>query len=228
MNIEDRYRYGQGYSDYLVSTFTRHLDPARIRLVFEIGSRDGADAVLLSRTLDAQVHTFECNPLVLEMCRKNLAGHERVTLVERAAWKENGPIRFYPVVETRIAGVPTPVRVGASSCFRAKDDYLEQYVQSDCFVEAVRIDDYCRQNNLAAPDLICMDVQGAALQVLQGMGKLLGSVRYIITELERKAIYHGQSLYTEVDLFLKRQGFRRVVEVPRDGWFSDFMYCRFS
>jgi hypothetical protein len=71
-----------------------------------------------------------------------------------------------------------------------------------------------------------MDLQGAELHALRGLGDAISGVKYIISEIERKPIYYGQDLLPEVDDYLRERGFTQAVEVHRDDWFSDYLYLR--
>ncbi|MGD8358702.1 MAG: FkbM family methyltransferase [Lysobacterales bacterium] len=118
------------------------------------------------------------------------------------------------------------MNTGASSCFRARNDYLQRYEQDRILVPAVRLDDYCREYDIRSIDLLCVDVQGAALQVLRSLGDQLRQVRNLIIELEHRPLYHGQSLFTECDEFLVRNGFQQKSRISRDDWFGDYLYVR--
>ena len=211
---------------YLQPCFTQHIDQDAVSTLFEVGSRDGQDAIQLRDAYQGRVYAFECNPEAVALCRKNLSGQHDITLVEQAAWHENATIPFYPVTESRMNGRPRPTNIGASSCFRARDDYVELYIQSETEIEAVRLDDFCRQSGIEQVDMVCMDVQGAALQALQGMGEALANVRYLIVELERKEIYHGQSLFEEVREFLSAKRFHLVEEQYCNDWFSNYLFIQ--
>ena len=52
-----------------------------------------------------------------------------------------------------------------------------------------------------------MDLQGAELLALQGMGDLLNGVRYVHTELSFRAMYTGQALFADVHSYLHTRGF---------------------
>lgn len=212
---------------YLLPWFTRHIDQRRVETVFEIGSRDLLDAIQLRDYYRARVVAFECNPVALRTCRRHLQGQSGITLVEKAAWNENTTIPFFPVVASRLDGQPTEANIGASSCFRARGGYVEEYIQGETTVEAIRLDDYCLEAGIERVDLICMDVQGAALQVLEGMEHVLTTARYLFIELERQAIYEGQTLFNEIHSWLSARGFRCVEEREVvSGWFSDFLFVR--
>ena len=70
-----------------------------------------------------------------------------------------------------------------------------------------------------------MDTQGTTLQVLQGMGKFLDKVKYIITEVYESPSFEGEALYPEIRRFLTGRGFRVVKEPPGYG-FSDVVFTK--
>jgi FkbM family methyltransferase len=192
-------------STYLNTNFTKHIHKEDIKIIFELGSRDLLDALCLSRFYNAKVFAFECNPDSILLCRRNAPISSNVSLLEKAVWDKNEKIKFYPVVESYEISNPNlkHKNIGASSCFRQCDDYHEKLVQSEIKVEAVRLDDFCKENRITSIDLICMDLQGASLHALRGLGDLLKGVSYIITELEDQPIYIGQDCYKEVFAYLK-------------------------
>lgn len=212
-------------NNYLIPLFEPYLT-GKIDIVFEVGSRDGLDALALSRYFDAHVFAVECNPQCLDQMRCNIKGDDRITIIDKAAWDKNATILFYPVVHTLHNNVIVPPNIGASSCFKSRPDYIQFYEQTTIQVDAIRLDEYCFEHQISSIDLICMDVQGAALHALKGFGNVLSTVRYLIVELERKEIYYGQDLFEDVVRYLDKFDFFLVEESYRDDWFSDFLFIR--
>jgi len=70
-------------------------------------------------------------------------------------------------------------------------------------VQTVRFDSYCRQRGVACVDLVKIDVEGAELQVLRGMGNLLSRWRpdIILEALEPFA--------AELDAFFAETTYRK-------------------
>jgi FkbM family methyltransferase len=211
------------HSDYLQPAYLEELDAPSIRTIVELGCHDGADTLKLQEHFGAVVHAFECHPEAMERARQACAGNPSIHLVEKAAWDADTTIPFYPVIQTTQDGVPVE-NTNASSCFQARDDYHRLYTQSRIDVRAGRLEDYCRQHQLNRIDLLCMDVQGAALRVLRGWGRHLSRVRFIVVEIEHRPIYRDQDLLPEVDAHLRGFGFRPRIRIERDAWFSDYLY----
>jgi FkbM family methyltransferase len=189
----------QGSGAYLWPEFTWRLDASAIRTIVEVGAGDGRDTLELRDHHRAQVWAFECNPGTLPLARARLQGARDVTLVELAAWDRDGTIPFYQ----EQGGNPS-----ASSCYRANQGFPYQpLVQQELRVEATRLDAWCDRAGVPPIDLVCMDVQGATLAALRGLGRRLREARALILKLGQRPIYQSEPLAGEVVAFLEGEGF---------------------
>ena len=59
-------------------------------------------------------------------------------------------------------------------------------------------------------NFLVMDIQGFELEALKGFGKKLEEIEFIYTEVNRDFLYEENVIYTELDGFLKKNGFIRV------------------
>lgn len=75
-------------------------------------------------------------------------------------------------------------------------------------------------------DVLWMDLQGAELQALRGLGDELKRVKVIHTEVQYREMYLGAPLFGEFDAFLRGQGFVRVKQLYTSEWFGDVLYVR--
>jgi len=218
---ERRIEEAQEGGAYLNKRFT-DLVQSEVKSVFEIGSRDAIDALKLSQYYKCHVFCFECNPHTLTECEKNIGSNPNVTLIPQAVWDKSGEIPFYPIVE--VEGVN--YNPGASSCLLLNEEgYHGDYKQEEIVVPATRLDEWLDASKISHVDMLCIDVQGGALNVLKGLGEYLQKVKYIIVELELETFYHGEALYPEFDRFMNENGFFfcRGEGSNQDG---DFFYVR--
>jgi len=76
-------------------------------------------------------------------------------------------------------------------------------------------------------DFINLDIQGSELQALQGLGERIRELKWIYVEVNKKEIYKGIPLVSDLDKFLKNYSFFRVVTkwVAGSGW-GDALYMR--
>jgi len=76
-------------------------------------------------------------------------------------------------------------------------------------------------------NFVNLDIQGAELLALRGLGEFLDSVQYIYTEVNTRPLYRDCALLPEMDAFLEeKHGFKRVaIEMTAHNW-GDAFYVR--
>jgi len=69
-------------------------------------------------------------------------------------------------------------------------------------------------------DFINLDIQGAELAALIGMGQKLDSLRWIYSEINKRPLYKDVPLLAEFEEFLSRRGFKLLAKrwTPLAGW----------
>lgn len=75
-------------------------------------------------------------------------------------------------------------------------------------------------------NLITMDIQGAEMKALRGMGALLYSVDYLLLEVTTEELYVGCSRIEEIDAFVHLFGFVRVATHMTENNWGDAFYVR--
>lgn len=202
------------------------FDAAAVKVVFDVGARDCAESADFAQAYPAAtVYAFECNPATLPKCRAAAAAEPRIRLTEKAVAGEEGRRSFFAIDPARsVSGMPGGNH-GASSMFEASGAYPEEtYVQNRIEVEAIRLDRFCAIAQVTAIDILWIDVQGAELLVLEGMGELLSKVSFIHMEVEFFEIYKGQALFPAVDTLLRERGFRLTGFTSYSQYAADALY----
>jgi FkbM family methyltransferase len=215
------------------------IDPslyAGIKCVVELGARDCYDSIHLANFFKCPVHAFEANPDAVKFCREHTADRSDITVHPYAVGNVDGKIKFHPVNLDKYRNI------GASSIF--KFDMNEQIqppevleageeIQTEIEVDCVRLDS--RDIN---PDAIFMDIQGAELMALEGLGDKINDVRIVALETQYHSCYLGGPTFYEIDSFLNEKGFKiawckqtgndqapEVPNPPREFWF-DLLYVK--
>ena len=204
------------------------LPQRQIKTVFEVGARDCVESALFAAAYpQATVFAFECNPATLPACRAVAAANPRVKLTEKAVSDRAGVIAFYPTDPARsVTGTPHLV-AGASSLFVATGKYPEEtYVQNQIEVEAITLADFMHANAILAIDLMWMDVQGAELLVLAGLGERTRDVACVHMEVEFFEIYQGQALFGGVHAKMTAAGFMLAGFSSYSRYAADAVYFR--
>lgn len=230
----NHWMYDGAYIDLL-----RNIDSSYykdIKCVVELGARDCYDSIHLAEFFKCPVHAYEANPDAVKFCEQHIQGRTDITVHPFAVGDTNGKIKFHPVNLDKYRNI------GASSIF--KFDMNEQIqppevlqageeIQTEIEVDIVRLD-----SQDINPDAIFMDIQGAELMALKGLGNKLSNVKVIALETQYHSCYLGGPTFYEIDNFLKEHGFKiayctktnsdqppEVPNPPKEFWF-DLLYVK--
>ena len=157
----------------------------------------------------------EAQPELAQALIKNL-DPENNTVFNFAAWDTNGEEKKLHITSN-----------SQSSSLLHLKTHLKIYPEikkvKEITVEARRLDSVISPE--ASFALINIDVQGAELNVLIGLGEILRKTDVIYCEVNRKFLYEGCSQVSEIDSYLKIFGFKRVSTrwFVRAGW-GDAIY----
>lgn len=164
------------------------IDPA---VIYDIGANIGIASLYLGdRYPKARLYAFEPVPVNFELCQLNCRNLPRAEAFPWAVGSRSGDAAFSfsedDLRAGRLRGVGTP-----------PDGRIEKQIQVPVF----SIADLVAQKQLAPPDLIKIDVEGAELEVLKGMGEQARCVRRMLIET------HGPDVYAACRQWLQDHGF---------------------
>jgi len=196
--------------NYLVG----QTDLSNIKRVLDIGSWHLRQSIEFSNVFkNAKIDAFEPVPESYQFCLNRHVGLEeqkksRIEVHNLALSNSEGEIPFYPV-DPNLSSTPN---VGASSMFKFIEGlngspFNQNLVQNEILVRANTLDNWCKENNVSAVDIMWVDVQGSELLVFQGAENILKNTRIIMTEVGLKPYYQGHTLKQDIDAFLFERGF---------------------
>jgi len=215
------------------------IDPSLyqgISCVVELGARDCYDSIHLANFFKCPVHAFEANPSAVEFCLEHIKDRSDITLYPVAIGDTTGKIEFHAVNLDKYRNI------GASSIF--KFDMNEQIqppevlaagndIQYTVEVDIDRLDSFDIN-----PDAIFMDIQGAELKALIGLGTKIDNVKLIALETQYHSCYLGGPTFDDINNFLTERGFKiayckqtssdqppEVPNPPKEFWF-DLLYIK--
>lgn len=100
------------------------------------------------------------------------------------------------------------------------DVYIVEYVK----MKTQRLDKLI--TTMPNPYFLNMDIQGAELKALKGMGDLLNNCIAIYTEVNVKELYRGCALLPELEVWISEKGFKLFEkQVSGHGW-GDALFLR--
>lgn len=185
------------------------------RGVLHIGAHRAEEMSLYSELSWGHMYWVEANPILAkELVR--ILDPEANTIHECAAWN----------IDRKMMVFNETTDSQSSSLFRLKQHsvHYPQILHKDTYeVEARRID--CLYNSPPPFSFVNIDVQGAELQAIQGMGDLVLAMDAIYSEVNKEELYEGCATVNEIDAYLKEFGFDRVATrwVLGRGW-GDGLY----
>jgi len=184
--------YSNKHGTYTSKQFLDFIDLKEVNVVVEGGSRDLLDALFLEEYFQsAHIHSFECNEEAYDICVENLKkGSGRIKLNKLAMAEKDGDLTFYSFDHNST----NEHDIGVSSIYKHKDQ--NSVPQKPKNVSCTRLDTYCKKNNITKIDYLCLDVQGAEQIVLEGLGDMLSTVKYIVLENDSN-YYDGAPVISE-------------------------------
>jgi len=213
----------------MIEEFAKYIENKNEALIiFDIGSRDCAQSIEFYKQFpNSKIYAFECNPNTLGICKKNIEPYgNRITLIEGAVCDYDGNIKFFPINQEKTITSWTDGNPGASSLFKSSGKYeIETYVQDEIATPCHRLDSIMDKYGISNVDILWMDLQGAELLALKGLGNYLQNVKYIHTEACNIEIYTNQSLFPEIHSYLSNFFcFDLLNNVDTNNFFGDAIY----
>ena len=164
----------------------------------------------------SKIYWVESQPELVKQL-KTIVDPVRSEIIQSTSWGMNDIDLVFKV--TNNAQSSSLLNLGTH-----KSDYPEVLVIKETNVKTERLDRCVSGKNF---DFINIDIQGAELQALIGLGELIGQVKWIYLEINKKQVYENCSTALELDTFLEANGFRRIETrwILFKGW-GDALYIK--
>ena len=205
-------------SYYWDPRFVRHLT-GDIKTIIEVGARYGDESIELSNCFpDAHIYSYECNPLTVETCKKNLMNQKGISFYDYGLGEFDENKEFYSYILNND---------GASSFFKRDDaNDTQRYTGT---IEIKKFSNVLDALNIEMVDLLCMDIQGFELNVLKGAGGHLKNIRYVIMEEPKPGLnskYINAPLSSEIKSYMTDNGFIEIERIEENLLEDNVMYKR--
>jgi len=165
------------------------------------------------------IHWIEGQTELADILRQRFVG-TRNSIYEGVVWHSSNEVLTFNISNNSQSS--SVYEFGSHS-----SNYPEVIFQSERKVNTITIADLIPRS--AKFDFINLDIQGAELNALKGLGDRLSSVKWIYTEVNAREVYKGCATITEIDEFLESNGFLRVsTSWVKDAGWGDALYIRHS
>lgn len=195
-----------------------------IRGVIHVGAHHGEESVEY-RTLGINdVVWFEALPKTFVQLQRNVGGLQSNLLFNVALSDADGYSKFYVTDNGR--------GNNCSSSMLELGKHVKHHphvkVKEVINVETTRFDTLATKQRLDMTkyNLMNVDVQGAELRVIKGMGTLIDGFDYVIAEVNEAELYKGCALLDELNEYLTNHGFVMKQKVITKYEWGDALFVR--
>ena len=199
----------------------RYIKPAyklNIKGILHIGAHTAEERDLYRDLSISNVSWFEGNPEIFDNLCKIIDNYEGNKAFNYLLTNEPREYDFYIMNHDQSSSI---FPLGLHKKF-----YPNIKLKKKIRLQGYRLDDVIAKEkiNLKNYNMLCLDVQGAELNVLQGVTDRLEKFEYIYTEINTIQLYKFGALMDELDIFLKLYGFdREIWSSTTKGW-GDALY----
>ena len=196
--------------------FPRHN--IRPKGVLHIGANRGEEApVYLELGIKKQIW-IEANPYIFTQLRETLRNNEDAMAFNYIIGDENKPSILHEANNGSQSS--SILELGTH-----KQQHPDVHYVRNIPVMMRRIDDLIPEIVIKEYDFLSIDIQGAELMALKGMGDYLKYFQWAYLEVNKSYVYEGCALVEEVDVYMLSFGFRRV-ETKWVGNWGDALYIK--
>lgn len=197
----------------------------KIKKIFHVGAHVGEEAKIYYDNHVEQVIWFEANEDLVPVLNNNIQRYNmKQMIVPYALFDENSELKF---------NITNNFQSSSLFSLDKHEEYYPQIVVSEIKnVQAFRLDSLIEVDPVYLPwhdfDFINIDTQGAELAILKGLGKHIEqtSLLGIYLEVNSEHLYKNIPLVSEIDAFLEKYRFKRIItKWTPEGW-GDAFYIK--
>lgn len=171
------------------------------RTVIDVGANRGQFALVARRHFpSARILSFEPLPEAGAAYRRVFAGDPCARLTPVALGATEGRAELHRSRHDDSSSL-LPIGSLQRTTFPGTDEVAVEWV------ELRRLDTALHGEELLAPTLCKIDVQGTELEVWKGIGELVDAIDVVLVEVSFVPFYEGQPLFAEVDTALREAQF---------------------
>lgn len=184
--------------------------------VLHIGANVGEEAPIYEELGIKKQIWIEGNPEIFLKLKANIAHNPHAVALNYVIGDENKEVTFH--IANNGSQSSSVLELGTH-----RKQHPDVYFTHDIQAKMYRIDSL--ELDLTDVDFLNIDLQGAELMALRGMGDLLKGFKWAYLEVNQGQVYQKCAEIESLDLFMLGNGFRRV-ETKWCGNWGDSLYIR--
>ena len=170
---------------------------------------------------DAIFHLFEPTPSSFSNLIKSFRSRANFFLVPSAL----GASRHVSLLNINRSPLTNSLKQSKKEfCGSSPELYFTKHVLK---VDVIALDDYFRENQLAFPDIIKLDLQGGELEALKGAVNCVHHASIALCEVQFISHYEGSATFDQLHSFFVNAGFQLfgLYDCSRDRASGRLLYC---
>jgi FkbM family methyltransferase len=174
--------------------------------VLHIGANRGEEAPVYSELGIKKVIWFEGNPELYETLNSNVSKFEGQTAYYNCIGDYDGEAVLH--ISNNGSQSSSILELGTHKVVHPEVHYVK-----DITVKMNKIESlfpWKSEGELKDCDFLNIDIQGAELKALKGMGEIITQFKWAYLEVNKAELYEGCALVEDIDFYLGAYGFQRV------------------
>lgn len=185
--------------------------------ILHVGANIGEEAEAYSKAGITKVVWLEANEDLMPILTENVCKYGHLVLNACIGDVEGEEVTFH--ISNNAGQSSSYLDLGTHLIQHPEVHYTEHVPMKTIRIDSIRHD-------FTGYDWVSLDIQGAELKALRGMGDLLKQFRFVYSEVNRKHVYKNCALLPEMDEYLKGFGFRRVETAKWIGDWTDALWIK--
>jgi FkbM family methyltransferase len=217
---------GGSLSSIQITYSFKQLVCENIDTLIDVGANQGQFALAWKRFYpQSKVFSFEPVPETFQKLKTNTSGQKNIEVINMGLGNASGTLTIYKNGHSHASSF---LKVSGFQKEHIPETSMEQGEE----VIVSTLDIMLPTFQPLGKSVLKLDVQGYEKEVLSGGGKVLRKIDYLIIEMSFQPMYEGETLFDEMNEFLKKMGFSIVaplgflqmndLQIPQ----IDFLYKR--
>lgn len=190
--------------------------------VLHIGANVGEEAPIYNQLGITDVYWIEANYNLISKLKQNVDPFYHKVITACIGDSDGQEVVFN--ISNNAGQSSSYLEFGTHKTAHPDVHYTDHIIMKTC-----RIDTIFNVHRLGIPlfDFLNIDLQGAELKALKGMGELLHQFKWAYLEVNKEELYKGCALVGEIDEYMLTFGFKRVETkwCGNTGW-GDALYIK--
>lgn len=185
--------------------------------VLHIGGNIGEEAPVYDLLGIKKQIWIEGNPEIFLKLKQNINHNPQAVALNYVIGDENKPVTFH--IANNGSQSSSVLELGTHAQQHPDVKFVRDIETTMHRIDSLGLD-------LTDVDFLNIDLQGAELMALRGMGELLKGFKWAYLEVNKAEVYKGCAHIDSLDLFMTANGFRRVETARWIGDWTDALYIK--